>query len=180
MKRCPYCGTENKDDAFRCKNEDCTEILPQNKAEEKSDIKSDKINIVSQRKFVDNPRVFSVGRVDTSVKPKRLLQLLLIFFVLGLLMYGVMNYQYTAQKEGEKASRYYADERRSIQKSREAAEHAREYWGKRYEGWEQTVGYPAKLKGKRGELGLTPVYYPSLGIIVIINDDNQIIHVEQK
>lgn len=28
MKKCPYCGTENKDEAFRCKNDDCLEILP--------------------------------------------------------------------------------------------------------------------------------------------------------
>jgi len=30
MKKCPYCGTENKDEAFRCKNEDCLSALPQN------------------------------------------------------------------------------------------------------------------------------------------------------
>ena len=30
MKKCPYCGTENKDDAFRCKNEDCLSILSSN------------------------------------------------------------------------------------------------------------------------------------------------------
>lgn len=28
MKKCPYCGTMNELDAFRCKNEDCLEILP--------------------------------------------------------------------------------------------------------------------------------------------------------
>ncbi|MDD5567677.1 MAG: zinc ribbon domain-containing protein [Candidatus Omnitrophica bacterium] len=34
MKKCPKCGTLNNLDAFRCKNEDCSEILPQNQSEE--------------------------------------------------------------------------------------------------------------------------------------------------
>jgi len=36
MKECPYCGTENKEGAFRCKNEDCCEILPKPKVENDS------------------------------------------------------------------------------------------------------------------------------------------------
>ena len=35
MKKCSYCRTENKDESFRCKNEDCLSILPQNQTDEK-------------------------------------------------------------------------------------------------------------------------------------------------
>jgi len=38
MKRCLNCGILNTSDAFRCKNDDCSEILPQNQPEEISGI----------------------------------------------------------------------------------------------------------------------------------------------
>ncbi len=34
--KCPYCGTMNELDAFRCKNEDCLEILPPIDGEERT------------------------------------------------------------------------------------------------------------------------------------------------
>jgi hypothetical protein len=184
MRKCPYCGTENKDEAFRCKNEDCSEILPQNQTEETSNIKLDKVKNVSQAKNTDRRNIFPAGTVDNNVSIKRVLKVFLGVFVLVTFMFGVMSYSSSCDRKAEERSREYAAERNrehtvELQR-REAAEHAREYWGKRYEGWDASVGHPQSIRGKRGELGVTPIYYPSLGITVIVNDDNQIIHVEDK
>jgi hypothetical protein len=153
MKKCPKCGTLNNPNALKCQNEDCSQVLPQ--SEEKSET-SQKKEPDDQKKFFNNP------------------------IVLGIAAFGIISGFNSCQKYVEKNKREVEADLQRIRMSREEVEHAREYWGKRYEDWEATIGYPAKLKGKRGELGLTPVYYPSLGMIVIINDDNQIIHVEQK
>ena len=169
IKKCPRCGTLNNPGAFRCKNEDCLDILPQGQSEGKFNIN----NI---------PAVVSM--CDAKVSPKRLLQLLLGCFALFVIMFGLIGFFSSCEQKAKERSQEYEREYEAnlqrIRMSREAAGHAREYWGLRYEDWERNIGNPPKFKGKRGELGLTPIRYPSLGITVIINDDNQIIRVEQQ
>ena len=121
-----------------------------------------------------------VNVLNRNVSVKFILRLILGFVAVGLIMYYVMSYTASCKQESEKRSKAYEAERQRILGSRESATHAREYWGKRYEDWEESVGYPAKTTGKRGELGLTPIYYPTLGITVIVNDYNQIIRVESE
>lgn len=175
MRKCPRCETENNDDAFRCKNEDCLDILPQGQSEEKPST-----NNTSQENTSNSP-------YDTKVNPKRLLQLLLgcfaLFIVLLIIIFGVGS----CEQKGKEISRKYEAEaqrnaeieRQHVQRVQSEIAHANEYWGKRYEDWELSAGKPPALRGRRGELGLTPIHYPTLGITVIVNDDNQIIKVEE-
>ena len=174
MKKCPRCGTENKNEAFRCKNENCLDILPQYESEESSNINP---KIHKKRKDMGK----QVNRKENSSLLLLItcLAVVVIYYIFGLNKndYHHIEAQMRKANRAAAAAIEHQREEKEYQRIREAVTHANEYWGKRYEDWERSVGNPQSIRGRRGELGLTPVVYPSLGIVILIDDDNKIIKV---
>ena len=46
MKKCPYCGAENEDNASQCKNEECLKVLPENEPVGKSNTSQEKVSLL--------------------------------------------------------------------------------------------------------------------------------------